>query len=340
MHKTETSPANKSADELLQGFKIKVTGNIVWAGAIIELVLALAQFVIGNHILASIILGASVLFGIVAWYYRGQRIPLPFRIVFITLLASITAVSMHFNAYLGVYWTYPLLTACFFLFSGTAGIIAAASLVVVFGGTAAFSLPLDDAWRLTATLTIILVLGSVFVVLLRQLQELLRQLVVTDTLTGLNNRHLVTAVLEDALSRWQRYQRPASVIIIDLDHFKPLNDKYGHLFGDQILKQVAKRLRAVLRKNDDIFRVGGEEFLILLPETNEDAAMVVAHKLRDLIAEQPFKGKQHEVTVTISLGVAQVAAKQSWAEWLNAADQALLKAKREGRNRVCSASTR
>ncbi|WP_258807744.1 GGDEF domain-containing protein [Pseudidiomarina sp. CB1] len=327
-----------SADELLQKFKIKVTGNIIWAGGITELLLSIAQFLLGNTMQALIILVAGVFFTAMAWLYQGRRIPLPVRIAFVALLTVISVMSIHLNGHIGVYWTYPLLVACFFVFSGAAGILSALLLTIIFSTTAMLTMPVDDGWRIAATLIIICVLGSVFVVLLAELQKLLRQMVVTDTLTGLQNRHLVTQVLEKSIYSHSRYARPASIIMADLDHFKQLNDQHGHLFGDQILKQVAERLHTVLRKEDQLFRVGGEEFLIVLPATKLTEAMLVAEKLRALIADSAFNGKTATVAVTLSLGVAELVTGQSWVDWLNAADTALLEAKRKGRNQVRKAS--
>lgn len=331
--------STESADDLLQKFKIKVTGNIMWAGGITVLLLTVAQLLIGNTAQGSVMLVAGVFFIGMAWRYHGRRIPIIIRLSFIGLLSAITAMSIVLNSYIGVYWTYPLLVACFFLFSGRQGIGAAAVLTLLFSTVAFVSLPLNDSWRVCASLAIILVLGAVFAVLLEQLQQLLRKLVVTDTLTGVQNRHLVTQVLEEASYRFARYRRPSSIIMADLDHFKKLNDAHGHLFGDQILKQVAERMRSVLRQNDQLFRVGGEEFLIVLAEAQLSDALRVADKLKNTIAQTPFRGKTTEVEVTLSLGVAEVVKDQPWVEWLNRADTALLEAKRKGRNQVRKASS-
>ena len=338
MQRTVTEPSNTSADELLQKFKIKVTGNIIWAGGITELLLSIAQFLLGNAIQAYIILAAGIFFTAMAWFYQGRRIPIVVRITFVALLTVISVMSIHFNGHIGVYWTYPLLVACFFVFSGAAGIFSALVLTLIFSTTAMLTMPVDDGWRIMATLIIICVLGSVFVVLLTELQKLLRKMVVTDTLTGVQNRHLVTQVLEQSIYSFARYDRPASIIMADLDHFKQLNDQHGHLFGDQILKQVAERMHTVLRKEDQLFRVGGEEFLIVLPATKLNEAKLAAEKLRALVADSEFTGKTATVQITLSLGVAELVAEQSWVEWLNAADTALLEAKRKGRNQVRKAS--
>ena len=104
-----------------------------------------------------------------------------------------------------------------------------------------------------------------------------------------------------------------------------------------MLKQLGRRLKLSLRVNDQLFRVGGEEFLIVLPETDIKEAVKVAEKIRQIVSNTPFDGKDAQVRLTVSVGVAQLRAEQTWAEWINTADTALLEAKRKGRDQVCAA---
>ncbi|WP_417659301.1 GGDEF domain-containing protein [Pseudidiomarina sp.] len=326
-----------SADALLQSFRNKVTRNMVWAGAITELLLAGAQLWLGNYMQSAIIFTAGVVFAAIAYTFRHGRIPNYWRLVFMALLCLICVMSIRQNGTIGVYWTYPLLVASFFMFRDGYAIALAAVITVFFSIAALVYMPFDDGWRIAATLSVILALGSVFVVMLGRMQKLLHQLVVTDTLTGLQNRHRVNSVLSDLINNFRRYHRAASLILLDLDHFKLINDKYGHLFGDQMLKQLGRRLKLSLRVNDQLFRVGGEEFLIVLPETDIKEAVKVAEKIRQIVSNTPFDGKDAQVRLTVSVGVAQLRAEQTWAEWINTADTALLEAKRKGRNQVCAA---
>lgn len=324
----------KSADSLLQNFRNKVTRNMVWAGAVTMLSLSIAQLWIANYAQAGIMFASGVVFASIAQTFRSQRIPNYWRLVFMTLLTVICVMSIRENGQIGVYWAYPLLVSSFFMFRD-GYVIALATIITMAVSSAAITyLPAELSWRITASLAVILVLGSVFVVMLGRMQKLLHALAVTDTLTGLQNRHRLNGVLTDLVNSYTRYHRPASIVMLDLDHFKLLNDKYGHLFGDQMLKQLAVRLQQQLRVNDQLFRVGGEEFLVVLPETELKEAKQVAEKLRHAIDHEVFDGKDAQVHLTISLGVAQLRANQSWAEWINLADTALLEAKRKGRNQV------
>lgn len=159
----------------------------------------------------------------------------------------------------------------------------------------------------------------------------------TDSLTGVFNRRYVSAHLPRLLERAVDSNKPVSVLMFDIDHFKVVNDTYGHDVGDEVLKEVANRASRNLRTFDLVARMGGEEFLVILPDTDSEAAALVAERLRERIGDQPFK-VGHEVgalTVTVSIGYTIGGAPGDLAEVLiKRADDALYQAKRTGRNRV------
>jgi len=173
---------------------------------------------------------------------------------------------------------------------------------------------------------------------LETLTQQLRDLSNTDQLTGLHNRrHLDSSLLEE-WERGKRYQRPLSVILIDIDHFKSVNDTYGHPVGDDCLQEVAGRIKSGVRwPTDFAARYGGEEFCIILPETELDGAMTVAERIRDLIHSQPVDTRNGPLAVTISAGVHSVIPNSDLTlnSLLENADTALYQAKQQGRNRVC-----
>ncbi|MBE3663922.1 GGDEF domain-containing protein [Vibrio navarrensis] len=158
-----------------------------------------------------------------------------------------------------------------------------------------------------------------------------------DPLTNLYNRRAMEDMVPRELSRVERNHSELSIILLDIDHFKQVNDKYGHQVGDVTLAGIGQLLNTHLRGQDLSFRIGGEEFLILLPDTNLDSALVVAEKLRQIMAEMQFSPKQQE-PCTASFGVAQLLQHDEWDSLLNRADAALYLAKRKGRNRVCLVS--
>ncbi len=163
-----------------------------------------------------------------------------------------------------------------------------------------------------------------------------RQLSLTDELTGLPNRRQLFQVGRRELRRALRFERPLSVIFFDLDHFKQVNDSFGHPIGDQVLHGVAQRCLHSIREVDLLGRYGGEEFVVLLPETRLEQAVQIAERLRQTVARTPFPTLAGEVPITISLGVAELQpGVTSLDVLLQQADQALYQAKQSGRNRVC-----
>ncbi|RLU01685.1 MAG: diguanylate cyclase [Ketobacter sp.] len=171
-------------------------------------------------------------------------------------------------------------------------------------------------------------------------QELAR-LTVTDPLTGTANRRHFDEMLDVEIQRAARSSLPLSLILIDIDHFKQLNDQHGHIAGDECLKQFADLLtRMVNRKTDLVARYGGEEFALVLPETSQDAAFVVAEKVRLAVEDMHLSFKGAIIPITVSLGVVGLIPKQSMTvtDFVDAADNALYSAKHGGRNRSVMAT--
>jgi diguanylate cyclase (GGDEF)-like protein len=163
----------------------------------------------------------------------------------------------------------------------------------------------------------------------------LARLASTDSLTGLPNRRYFLDVANREVERTRRFSVPASVIMIDLDHFKDVNDTYGHATGDEVLRSACRTLRKSLREIDVLARLGGEEFVVMLPETNSEGALSAAEKLRGSLSNGTIDSGHNEIKLTASFGVAQVSSDdQSVEEVLDRADSALYEAKHSGRNCV------
>ena len=169
-------------------------------------------------------------------------------------------------------------------------------------------------------------------------QHELRLQATRDCLTGLWNRATILEMLNAELDRSRREKHPLSILMADIDHFKMINDTFGHLAGDQVLWQTGARLLAALRPYDGVGRYGGEEFLIVLPGCDDAAAVGLAERLRRYVAEEPMLDGHRDVAVTLSLGVAAWDGKLPLSALLRWADAALYRAKRAGRNRVVSAT--
>ena len=173
-----------------------------------------------------------------------------------------------------------------------------------------------------------------------QLHEEMRRQAITDGLTGLYNHRYFYERLNAELAHSVRYQHPCSLIMLDLDDFKFYNDRYGHLAGDELLRELGKLLRSAIRHSDIAARYGGEEFALILPETNTKQALVLAQRLLNLVRNHEFavRGWREKGKITISIGVASYPVHAQDVDGLvQAADMALLQAKTAGKNRVCVA---
>ena len=160
-----------------------------------------------------------------------------------------------------------------------------------------------------------------------EIQFLLR----IDTLTGAFNRqHLKEAASQEIL-RVQRMGYPLSMVLVDIDHFKSINDTYGHIAGDKVLKAFSDELKSSLRTSDRLYRFGGEEFLMLLYDTDLEGAAILASKIRETIQHHEFP---NQIRLTASFGCASFDTEDSFESWLQRADHALYAAKRSGRNRI------
>ena len=160
-----------------------------------------------------------------------------------------------------------------------------------------------------------------------------RQKALRDVLTQLPNREAYQQRLEQEFERWQRYGRALSMVVCDIDHFKHINDSYGHLAGDKVLRIIAKTLSKRLRKTDFIARYGGEEFVVLMPETSQQQALNVAEGVREAIAGCPFHFKEQRVSITMSFGVSEFLTGDLAEQVFIRSDKALYQAKEQGRNR-------
>lgn len=179
--------------------------------------------------------------------------------------------------------------------------------------------------------------------LLAEAQEQLRKMAITDSLTGALNHGSIIARAQEEISRLARHRErhsgyDLSVILLDIDHFKKVNDTFGHLAGDQVLRELCDRVRRILRDYDILGRFGGEEFLIVLPDVSLAGAVEVAERLRQSVAADPCHFEDKTINITISLGVASISQEgEGLTQVLQRADKSLYMAKNAGRNRVASA---
>jgi diguanylate cyclase (GGDEF)-like protein len=195
----------------------------------------------------------------------------------------------------------------------------------------------SNRWQLAALISTGLLMVLLLLLFLRQLRSTRRinRLALTDALTGVANRRHVEVAAGHAVENARTGNQPLTVITFDLDWFKRINDSHGHAGGDQVLVRVARACEAVLRQNDLLGRIGGEEFIVLLPNTSSDAALLVAERLRDSVHRLDLSDIDEDLNVTISLGLAMLRAQDDGVhDVIDRADAALYRAKEAGRNRV------
>jgi diguanylate cyclase (GGDEF)-like protein len=194
---------------------------------------------------------------------------------------------------------------------------------------------------LLSLITMFMLFGIVYfmvwklTVKLKESQLKLKQISITDELTGIRNRRYIMDRLGEEFQRARRDKNPMGLVMVDLDHFKQVNDTHGHQFGDLVLVTVATRMLASIRGYDLLGRIGGEEFLIVSPDTDLEETLEVAQRMREIIKGEPVSDKTRSVTITISVGVTMLLEEDSGIDSLfSRADTALYMAKKEGRDRV------
>lgn len=169
----------------------------------------------------------------------------------------------------------------------------------------------------------------------KRMESDLRTLATMDALTGIYNRRTIIEIGNNELARCNRYGQPLSLLMLDIDHFKHVNDTYSHAVGDQALRQLAAECNELLRSIDSLGRLGGEEFLVILPQTNLGDAQTAAERLRQAVAEQPIQSDGLSFNITISIGVSDCCPSDADIETaIHRADIAMYRAKENGRNRV------
>jgi two-component system cell cycle response regulator len=169
-----------------------------------------------------------------------------------------------------------------------------------------------------------------------QYHAVIGHMAVTDGLTNLFNRKHLDTQLSEEIARAHRHGRDLTLLMLDIDHFKTINDIHGHLAGDRVIAGLAMLLRQRLRSGDKLGRYGGEEFCAILPETGLPSATTIAETLRAMVATNPFPIESQRLTVTVSIGVAALKPNMQNSDLYRAADEMLYRAKGEGRNQVCS----
>jgi diguanylate cyclase (GGDEF)-like protein len=303
--------------------------SVVALGAITPLVVH--NIVRGRYLLAASI--ACVLAGLAidaAAIRRRRRPPLPY--IFMAIPAAFAiGLALKTQGVIGIFWCYPLVLGFYFVLRRR--IANYCSFAFLVGATLGIHHWIGDepAVRFFLSLALTIIIINIVLNIIADLQRRLVEQAITDPLTGAYNRRHMQMRLEEAIERHRRTGAPASLLLCDIDHFKRINDAFGHEAGDNVLKELVQLIGERLRKGDLLFRLGGEEFLVLLHDTPVAAAVKVAEAMRATIAQSHFPVSS---AVTVSFGVTGLEASDSPDSWVGRADRAMYLAKKAGRNRV------
>lgn len=280
---------------------------------------------------------SSVIAVIYAWRTGDTVRPGQFMAVTFCVGVLIVCFSLKTN---GVFWIYPFLVFIFLLVSPLTAVVLSMLMlgILIVADLLEPGMIFQSHYQLLAfavTAFISSFFAYVFAYRTQLQRSELKQLASIDSLTGAGNRHTLNAELELAIQLKQRLQTQFGVILFDLDHFKQINDNYGHRTGDDILVQLVPLISSVLRQSDRVFRYGGEEFLVLLRDINAADLPHLAEKIRLNVERRLLlpDGKP----VTLSAGIAMLQPDEDWEQWLHRADMALYQAKNNGRNQVVAA---
>jgi len=288
-----------------------------------------AQWLAGT--IDTLLVTAMIAIGLYVWITRLTRAA---SVILALSCASAMVLVVYINGPTTGYWAFPTMVATYFLVkpkeAALINTIAAPLLILDL-------LPKIEAFAFSSFLTTLIMsnlLAYFFSSQIKKQHEELSRLAAIDPLTNINNRRVFVERIRESVAMRKRHHEINSLITIDIDFFKKVNDTFGHAKGDEVLVNLANLLRARLREGDSAFRIGGEEFAVLLQSTNATDAMNLAEELRAQVENYALLA---EYPLTISLGVAECTENDSEATWLKRTDAALYQAKNTGRNRICQA---
>jgi len=279
----------------------------------------------------SFLVMATILTGLFVWQKRKVRLASILLAIF--SMVGLVAV-IHLKGPSLLYWAYPVMAIAFFLLrpreAVIVGLLAMTALVLVLLP----EIPKIELATILVTILLSMFSTYIFANRARKQHQQLMLLATQDPLTGTGNRRAFDVKINEILVAKKRNRQAVSLLVIDLDLFKTINDTFGHATGDKILCKVTNIIVKMIRVTDGLYRIGGDEFVVIAMDANLAAAIKLADKLRQQIDESALLA---ELSVTISVGVVEINEGDTGMECLKLADKALYEAKKGGRNRVCMA---
>lgn len=287
-----------------------------------------AQWLLG--IIDSLLVVGVIFIGVYVWKHSKVRVP-SIILTFFYMLGMIAVIYVKGSTL--IYWAFPTMTAAYFLIKPKeAAILNVFAMILLIPALTAFMQAIE-----MSSFLVTLILNNIFSFIFAQRMQLhhenLALQATRDPLTGAGNRRLFDEKISHIVALCKRIKGAACLIMLDIDHFKHINDNYGHTKGDEVLVGLVEVLSFRLRETDGLYRLGGEEFAILPHEIDSVCAFKLAEELRQLVEKTDFL---EDTDVTISLGIAEYDGSGKVENWLERADNALYQAKNSGRNRTCN----
>jgi len=301
------------------------------AGAIGLAPFAVMRWMSGELPIATMDTAVIVFFVLLGTYvYRTRKVRIASVLIALIGVVGVT-LSVNFRGVGQTPWAFPAMLSCFFLLRPREALGLTLALCVVIFLQLQGSASTGQLAAFIATMLISTVFAFGFSIINDQQQDKLVSLAAKDPLTGAGNRRAFVDRLRDVIARFERSGMPSSLVLIDIDHFKSINDTHGHSAGDEVLCRVSTLIDARIRDVDRLYRIGGEEFVVVLEGEHLESAYDLAEDLRERMdGKELLPG----VSVTLSMGVAQIRERESDDRWIRRADKAMYEAKRSGRNRV------
>lgn len=296
--------------------------------------IAISNLVDREYVLGIAMVTAMSLIALNSLTIRFWRKPLIPVQIFLTALLGVIALSFYRRGVYGLFWTFPTVLFISFVVSHKnarlyTGIFVGYCSILTF-----YFVDFQIALRAFVGLVITVFFTHIFLNIIYHLRNRLVRQSISDPLTGALNRRQLNQVLGDLIERKHRSGERSTILSMDIDHFKSVNDSFGHDVGDTVIIDFVRVVKSRTRKLDQFFRVGGEEFLLVLPLAGIDAGMKIADELRIKVDQELKIGERN---ITVSIGVSELETGENINSWLKRADRALYAAKDGGRNRVAAA---
>lgn len=318
-------------ENVFESFQERIIYPLAAGVSLVFAPLAVNHFRQGNYALAILIVTVVLMLVIDAIAIHLKKpAPVPYPMVLVVASSGV-GIAMLTQGIDGALWCYPAVMAGYFVLQRRAANILGIALLGIATGVIYADTDPATTLRFFLSLAFCLVIVNILLDVLDTVHGKLLAQSLTDPLTGAFNRRHMDTCLHNMLERYRRSGAAGSVLIIDIDRFKQINDCHGHMKGDKVLRDVVGLIDERSRKLDTVFRMGGDEFLVLLPDTHATQARVVAEHLRAAVEATQMLSEE---TITVTVGISEIAPGDAESDLLKRADAALYRAKEAGRNRV------